>query len=146
VLETFNEDGTRSIRNVANTMGLTKSTVQRILRDNRMHAYHYTKVQHLLPEDYAPRVEFCTWLLEQHAENPFFLKNILFTDESYFSRQGTFNSHNFHVWATENLHEVFIRGFQNRFSINLWAGILGDSLVSIPLFTRRFLVTSQTIL
>jgi hypothetical protein len=38
VLETFNEDGTRSIRNVANTMGLTKSTVQRIL-----------------PEDYAPR-------------------------------------------------------------------------------------------
>jgi primase-polymerase (primpol)-like protein len=35
-----------------------------------MHAYHYTKVQHLLPEDYAPRVEFCTWLLEQHAENP----------------------------------------------------------------------------
>jgi hypothetical protein len=50
---------------------LTKSTVQRILRDNRMHAYHYTKVQHLLPEDYAPRVEFCTWLLEQHAENPF---------------------------------------------------------------------------
>jgi hypothetical protein len=37
VLETFNEDGTRSIRHVANTMGLTKSTVQRILRDNRMH-------------------------------------------------------------------------------------------------------------
>jgi hypothetical protein len=32
VLETFNEDGTRSIRNVANTMGLTKSTVQRILQ------------------------------------------------------------------------------------------------------------------
>jgi hypothetical protein len=146
VLETFNEDGTRSIRNVANTMGLTKSTVQRILRDNRMHAYHYTKVQHLLPEDYAPRVEFCTWLLEQHAENPIFLKKILFTNESYFSRQGTFNSHNFHVWATENPHEVFIRSFQNRFSINLWAGILGDSLLSIPLFTRRFLVTSQTIL
>jgi hypothetical protein len=118
VLETFNEDGTRSIRNVANTMGLTKSTVQRILRDNRMHGYHYTKVQHLLPEDYAPRVEFCTWLLEQHAKNPLFLKNILFTDESYFSRQGTFNSHNFHVWATENPHEVFIRSFQNHFSRN----------------------------
>jgi hypothetical protein len=63
-----------------------------------------------------------------------------------FLDKATFNSHNFHVWATENPHEVFIRGFQNRFSINLWAGILGDSLVSIPLFTRRFLVTSQTIL
>jgi hypothetical protein len=75
-------------------------------------------------------------------QKTFFLKKILFTDESNFSRQGTFNSHNFHRWATENPHEVFIRSFQNRFSINLWAGILGDSLVSIPLFTRRFLVTT----
>jgi hypothetical protein len=128
--------------------GRNANAAERLYRErfpNRLHP-SYSKVQHLLPEDYAPRVEFCTCLLEQHAENPFFLKKILFTDESYFSRQGTFNSHNFHVWATENLHEVFIRGFQNRFSINLWAGILGDSLVSIPLFTRRFLVTSQTIL
>jgi hypothetical protein len=26
-----------------------------------MYPYHYTKVQHLLPEDYTPRLEFCNW-------------------------------------------------------------------------------------
>jgi hypothetical protein len=54
-----------------------------------MHPNHYTKVQHLLSEDYAPRLE-----LQEHEENPGFLANVLLTDESYFCRKGTFNSHN----------------------------------------------------
>ncbi|CAH1382891.1 unnamed protein product [Tenebrio molitor] len=39
-------------------MGLSKSSVQRVLADNRRHPYHYTRVQHLLPEDYPIRREF----------------------------------------------------------------------------------------
>jgi hypothetical protein len=62
-----------------------------------MHPNHYTKVQHLLSEDYAPRLE-----LQEHEENPGFLANVLLTDESYFCRKGTFNSHNLHVWSGEN--------------------------------------------
>lgn len=146
VLDAFIEDGTRSIRSVSSTMNIAKSTVQRILCDNSMHAFHYTKVHHLLPQDYAPRMEFCNWLLQQHEENPEFITKILFTDESYFCRQGSFNNHNYHMWATENPHAVVIRSFQQRFSINLWAGILGDSLVKITLFIKCFFVTYQIML
>jgi hypothetical protein len=50
VLNVFEEDGTRSIRTVSREMGLSKSSVQRVLADSRRHPYHYTRV-HLLPED-----------------------------------------------------------------------------------------------
>jgi hypothetical protein len=66
VLNVFEEDGTRSIRTVSREMGLSKSSVQRVLADNRRHPYHYTRIQHLLPEDYPIRREFCLWLIN-HA-------------------------------------------------------------------------------
>jgi hypothetical protein len=40
VLNVFEEDGTRSIRTVSREMGLSKSSVQRVLVDNRRHPYH----------------------------------------------------------------------------------------------------------
>jgi hypothetical protein len=67
-----------------------------------MHPNHYTKVQHLLSEDYAPRLE-----LQEHEENPGFLANVLLTNESCFCRKGTFNSHNLHVWS-EQVHNLNI--------------------------------------
>jgi hypothetical protein len=66
VLNVFEEDGTRSIRTVSREMGLSKSWVQRVPADNRRHPYHYTGVQHLLPEDYPIRREFYLWLINQN--------------------------------------------------------------------------------
>jgi hypothetical protein len=57
---------------------ISKSTTQRILKDNRQHAY--TRVQNLLPEDLPLRLQFCEWLLQQHEAIPNFVKCILFTD------------------------------------------------------------------
>jgi hypothetical protein len=81
----FEEDGTRSIRTVSREMGLSKSSVQRVLDDNRRHPYHYTRVQHLLPEDYPIRRDFYLWLLNQNDASHF-LSRILFSDESLFCR------------------------------------------------------------
>jgi hypothetical protein len=85
VLNVFEEDGTRSIRTVSREMGLSKSSVQRVLADNRRHPYHYTGVQHLLSEDYPIRREFYLWLINQN-DAPHFLSRILFSDESLFCR------------------------------------------------------------
>jgi hypothetical protein len=63
VLNVFEQDGTRSILTVSREMGLSKSSVQRVLAENRRHPYHYTRVQHLLPEDYPIRRELCLWLI-----------------------------------------------------------------------------------
>ncbi|KAJ3623514.1 hypothetical protein MTP99_019736 [Tenebrio molitor] len=44
---------------------------------------------------------------------------------------GCSNYHNLHIWAEENPRELFPRGFQHRFSVNLWTGLLGNRLASI---------------
>jgi hypothetical protein len=61
LLQSFTEDGTRSVRKVVDILNLSKSKYCSE-NFNHIHPYHYTKVQHLLPEDYAPRLEFCNWL------------------------------------------------------------------------------------
>jgi hypothetical protein len=48
-----------------------------------MHPNHYTKVQRLLSEDYAPGLE-----LQEHEENTGFLANVLLTDAFYFYHKG----------------------------------------------------------
>jgi chromosome condensin MukBEF complex kleisin-like MukF subunit len=61
-----------SIRSVASMFDISKSTTQRILKDNRQHAYH-TRVQNLLPEDLPLRVQFCEWLLQQQLCKKYFI-------------------------------------------------------------------------
>jgi hypothetical protein len=68
-------------------------------------------------------------LLQQNELNPNFARNILFTEECSFSREGMYNTHNWHFWADENPNIIGVRGFQEKFSTNVWAGIIDDRLV-----------------
>lgn len=129
------EEPTDSVRNVARNLNISKSSVHRILKENRLHAYHYTRVQNLMPQDYQNRMDFCNWILQQEQRDPNFLLKVLFTDESLFSREGIFNTHNCHIWADENPHCFRPRNFQHRFSVNLWAGLLGNHLVRFAFTT-----------
>jgi hypothetical protein len=92
----------REVLDVAEILNQSKNTVHNILKGNHMHPNHYTKVQRLLSEDYAPRLE-----LQEYEENTSFLANVLLTDESYFCHKGTFNSHkNVYVIMSQYSHMV----------------------------------------
>ncbi|CAH1372446.1 unnamed protein product [Tenebrio molitor] len=41
-----------------------------------------------------------------------------------FTRNGIFNTHTNHYWSTENSHFRHLTGHQQKFSINIWAGVL----------------------
>ncbi|GFX45512.1 uncharacterized protein TNCV_2740491 [Trichonephila clavipes] len=58
-----------------------------------------------------------------------FAASVLFTDEASFSREGIFNTHNSQSWAAANPHVTRTRAAQDRFLVNVWAGILGDHLI-----------------
>jgi len=130
-----------SVREISRELAISRSTVHRVLSDERFHPYHYTRVQHLLPNDYGARLRFCTWLINCENDRPGFARNILFTDESNFTRDGVYNSRNTHLWADENPKEYKIRSFQHRFSVNLWAGVLDNVIVS-TLFLFIFYLSS----
>lgn len=59
--------------------------------------------------------------------------SLLFSDEAKFIQNGIFISHNSYVWADEIRHASFVTARQERFSINVWDGIISDVLVG-PVF------------
>lgn len=118
-----------STQSLARTVGVSCSSVWRILREHNMHPFHMQRVQGLQPEDYAPRIAFAHWYLGMCATDPLFPAVVLFSDEASFTREGIFNTHNAQVWAEENPHVIRRRAAQTRFSVNVCAGIIGDHLI-----------------
>ncbi|GFU99992.1 DUF4817 domain-containing protein [Trichonephila clavipes] len=77
-----------STRGIANEIGISYSSVWRILDDSALHPFHYQRVQSLKECDFALRQTFSQWYLQQRIANPFFAASVLFTDEASFSREG----------------------------------------------------------
>lgn len=115
-----------SIATAEHDLGIPHSSIHRILRKHKMHSYKFVTVCALQEQDHQLRVEFCEMLLVRYQEDPNFLQNIIWTDESKFSHEGIFNRHNSHFWAQQNPHLVRERGFQNKFSFNVFAMLMNN--------------------
>lgn len=137
VLQLFEGNPSTSTRVVGRELGCGKSTVWRVLNGEGLHPYKLQKVQALNAQDYPRRMECSRWFLNKDIEDPSFLEKILFTDESSFSREGIFNHRTSHVWAVDNPNATVIRGYQERFAVNVWAGIIGDRLIGPYIFPNR---------
>jgi Transposase. len=133
ILRSFEQNPGESVRRAANQLQLSRMSVWRVLKENGLYAYHLQKVQHLMPEDLPRRLEFCRIILNHHQHNVEFISSILFTDEATFTRDGLLNLHNAHAWSDENPHATIDSHHQHRFSVNVWAGIIGDYLLG-PFF------------
>ena len=129
VLRDIEQQPETSIRVIAREHGLSYSTVQRILKEEKLHAYHYTCVQDLREEDYPRRRAFCENFLRRVEDDPEFPSRVIFSDESLFTREGIFNCHNMHAWNDENPRVTRRRNFQVRWKFNVWAGIFGTTIL-----------------
>lgn len=134
ILERFEADPTLSTRQLAHDLGVSRWKVWSTVRRMALHPYHYTPVQGQHEQDPQQRVQFCRFLLETDIDDETFLSRILWTDESKFDRQGITNFHNLHYWAPENPHLRRTTNFQRRFSVNVWMGIIGGTLIGPHFF------------
>lgn len=151
VLQRVAQNPRTSTRAVASQVDCSGSTVHRILRRNNLHPFKLQKVHELRDGDAERRLEFCTLATQEQQARPNFLNSVLVSDEKGFSREGTFNHHNNHFYAEENPHLPHVRGYQTKFSVNVWCGILGDHLLGpyiLPerLNAQRYLVFLQEVL
>ena len=126
VLHCVEENQSTSVRAIAHHMGSSRMAVHRVLQEQLLYPFHLQRVQVLYPEDSPHRLAFCQWFLN-HNEPDF--GSILFSDEACFTRDGYFNSRNSHIWHDENPHAVAPRRHQQQFSVNMWAGILGENII-----------------
>lgn len=132
ILNHFQRDPNISTRVVANLLGISQYKVWLTVHQNQYHPYHYVPVQVLEEGDPGRRVQFCRYLLNCDMEDANYLREILWTDESKFDRDGITNYHNAHYWeekAVGNPHLKRPKGSQRKFSANVWMGIINNHLV-----------------
>lgn len=100
----------KSIRKRAQLLGLTRSSVQRILSvDLSLYPYRI-QIKHTLTDaDKAKRVTMCQWFMDTIEEDPHFLDNLWFSDEAHFTLYGHVNSRNNVFWGTSPPDEVLQR-------------------------------------
>src|ERR1043166_8520185 len=101
-----------STRKVAEEVGISQSTVERILKRHCWRPYKAHLVQDLSGQDFQRRIDFCLWLEAMEQLDPGFCGKILWSDEASFSRSGVVNRHNCHYWAAENPHWTVTAHFQ----------------------------------
>ena len=72
--------------------------------------------------DMCSQLQLCLW----NNSNSHMIRNILFTDEAHFTRDGFNSTRISHLWDHDNPHETVESNYQHRFSINVWCGVTGD--------------------
>ncbi|KAJ8986066.1 hypothetical protein NQ317_003360 [Molorchus minor] len=129
ILNRLEEDPSVSTRTIAREVGVSQSIVWRTLREAQLYPYHVQHVEALASADYPVRKAFCEWFLEQNNRHPRFTADVLATDEACFTQNGIQNFHNTHQWAAENPDAASRSACPQTFSINLWAGLVNDTLI-----------------
>lgn len=114
-----------SIRRLSNQHITSSSKTWRLFSNEGLYPFHMQKVQALHPGDDVRRSVFCRWVTSHRR----LVKLILFTDEAQFTRNGLNNSKNTHIWAEENPNATAVTNYQQRFSVNVWCGLINDKLI-----------------
>lgn len=137
IMNLITEDPTLSSRAIARIVHVNYRLILKLWKRYGLHPFHHRKVQGLIENDGLARVTYCQRINQKLVEDPGFLDKVLWTDESMFTREGVFNSHNQHMWAEENPHSKRVNSYQHKFSINMWAGIIGSKLIGPIIFPNR---------
>jgi len=67
ILRAFEENPQISVRRVSRALAMPQTTVYRVLRENRLHPYHFQRVQQLLTRDEIQRIYFCEGILTVYS-------------------------------------------------------------------------------
>ena len=122
-----------STRRISARLRIPRMSVWRTLFREGMYPYHIQRVQHLEPADMCSRLVLCRWI----NSNPRVIRNVLFTDEANFTRDGVNNTRNSHLWGRDNPHGTIESNYQHRFSVSVWCGVIGDQLIGPYIFPQR---------
>jgi len=130
----FEESPATSLRRASLDLNVSKSSLQRMLKELGFKPYRPQLLHALNEDDPDRRCEFADIFLKLVAEDSSFLDRIVWTDEATFKLNGHVNRHNCVYYATENPH-IVITQEMNAPGIVVWAGIWSGGLIG-PFFFR----------
>lgn len=122
-------DPTTSTRRRAQKLGLSQTTLRRILHEDLgMHAYKIQLTQELQPPDHRKRRDFVDWFKWRRQGDPDFAAKIIFSDEAHFYLSGTVNKQNCRIWATENPHAIHQQPLYDK-KTTVWCGFWAGGVI-----------------
>jgi len=134
VMQAIEENPCTSTRIISRQNNVSQTAVVKILKQLKFHPFKINLNQELHGQDYENRVVFCNEMLARINQDQNFNSNILFTDESSFKSNGVVNRHNMHYWAVENPNWVREVDNQRLWSLNVWGGIIGNTVIGPHFF------------
>ena len=131
-------------RQSSHEFNVPRSIVSRVLRFYKFHPYHVKLTQQLERNDFNSRLLFCQWAQSTLQQDPSFFSYVLFSDEATFKNTGELNRHNCHYWSRVNPLWQRSVPFQKQWSLNVWAGIIGEYIIGpyffdTPLTGQKYL-------
>ena len=130
--------GRQSARRLAKSFAVSRETMRRIIKnDLRLRPYRMTTRPKLTEDHKRRRVSFAYWVRRELKKEDH--RQILFSDEKYFSVEGVFNRQNDRIYASSRL-EADQRGGVHPTSkypkrVMVWLGACHNGLTS-PLFFK----------
>lgn len=91
ILELVEDNHTLSLRRWVQ-LNISKSYIQRVVKERKLYLYKPIFNHMLEPEDDEKRLYFCMWMGDKIMENRNFYKRIVFSDYATFTSNGTIAS------------------------------------------------------
>lgn len=129
ICATVEENPMISQREVAEVVGSSETTVNRILKKHGYRSYKVRKCQEIYETDNIRRMEFSEAVMDKVNNDNNFLYNVVFTDESTFPLLARHNPSQVRYWSRENLHKFVTVRTQFPQKLNVWMGILGENVI-----------------
>ena len=130
-----------SARRAASELGISKTSILRILSELKLRSYQPPLVQQLNDDDPDRGTEFCEKLLIMAEEDYSIFDKIIWTDEAIFKLNGHVNRHNSIYWNSQN-PRIDIERDLSVPGIAVWIGISSDGMIGPLLFS--FTITGES--
>ena len=139
VSETFARNPRISQRRASLELGLSRSSLQRLMQDLNLRPYKPRLLHALNEDDPDRRMEFCEWILNSTQEDPTLLDRILWTDEAIFQINGRVNRHNCVYWSDTNPHLIIEQELHVP-QVVVWGGIWSNGIVGPFFFESKVIL------
>lgn len=124
VNQSVEQNAELSTRRRSAAMGISRSSLQRILHDLKLHPYKIQLVQQLKPDDHTKRERFSSIMLERFSN----FRNILFSDEAHFHLSGFVNKQNCRYWSAEQPSRKHQKPLHCQ-KVTVWAAVSARGLI-----------------
>ena len=135
VAESVAEDPSTSVRRRSSQIGVSRSSLHRMLHEEGKFPHKIQLVQELQPNDPEKRLEYAIQLQDLANGDPNFLKNLIMSDEVHFHLNGFINKQNCRIWGSENPHVTAERQLHPQ-KCTVWCGVTVDEVIG-PYFFKN---------